>query len=349
MPEQRKNRVKAHRQRRGWSQEELADRARISRAAVSAIEIERIVPSVAAALALASALGCKVEELFGAEEDAAAEAWAWTPSNPACRFWRAHVGGRVLRYPIEPTAAGFLPHDGVDRDGRTQLSGEEDPRRTLVLASCDPAIGWVASEYRRATGYRLLPLQRSSRQALEMLRQGTADVAGIHLASRQDDAGNAARARAVLGVGYSLLRFAIWEEGLAVSAEAFGQSIRSLLKSKLHWVGREVGSGARECQDEVLGTRSAPRRVVRDHRGVVEAIRNGWADVGVCLRFATEEAGLGFVAVREERYDLCFPTALKADPRIRALVDLVRAPAFRSILDELPGCRNVVDPDVGPI
>ena len=39
--------------------------AGISRAAVSAIEIKRIVPSVAAALALASCLGSTVEQLFG--------------------------------------------------------------------------------------------------------------------------------------------------------------------------------------------------------------------------------------------------------------------------------------------
>ena len=52
--EQLQNRVKMFRQQRGWSQEDLAQRAGISRAAVSAIEIHRLVPSVAAALALAS-------------------------------------------------------------------------------------------------------------------------------------------------------------------------------------------------------------------------------------------------------------------------------------------------------
>jgi DNA-binding XRE family transcriptional regulator len=32
---------------------------------VSAIEIQRVVPSVAAVIALAEALGCRVEDLFG--------------------------------------------------------------------------------------------------------------------------------------------------------------------------------------------------------------------------------------------------------------------------------------------
>jgi len=62
---QARNDVKNRRLDRGWSQHELAARAGISRAAVSAIEINRLVPSVAAALALAQSFDCSVEDLFG--------------------------------------------------------------------------------------------------------------------------------------------------------------------------------------------------------------------------------------------------------------------------------------------
>jgi DNA-binding XRE family transcriptional regulator len=47
---QEPNRVRPYRESRGWSQAELARRAGISRAAVSAIEVNRLVPSVTAAL-----------------------------------------------------------------------------------------------------------------------------------------------------------------------------------------------------------------------------------------------------------------------------------------------------------
>ena len=59
------NPVLARRLAREWSQAELAARAGISRAAVSAIEGERLSPSVATALALAAVFECSVEELFG--------------------------------------------------------------------------------------------------------------------------------------------------------------------------------------------------------------------------------------------------------------------------------------------
>src|SRR5215213_2696436 len=96
------NRVKALRLGRGWSQEELARRAGISRTAVSAVEGNRLVPSVAAALSLAAAFGCSVEELFGVAPSAAdGPEWAWPAPKEPCRFWHAGVGGRTLLYPVE--------------------------------------------------------------------------------------------------------------------------------------------------------------------------------------------------------------------------------------------------------
>ena len=90
---QRENRVKALRIEHDWTQAELANRAAISRAAVSAIEINRLVPSVSAALSLAKALGCSVEDLFGAvDESPAAASWAWPPLHEPCRYWEAKVG-----------------------------------------------------------------------------------------------------------------------------------------------------------------------------------------------------------------------------------------------------------------
>ncbi len=74
-----------------------------------------------------------------------------------------------------------------------------------------------------------------------------------------------------------------------------------------------------------------------EHRGVVEAIRSGWADVGVCPRLVSEEIGLRFFTVREEIYELCFATENEGDPRIRALKDTVRGASYPKLLAELPG------------
>lgn len=332
------NLVKAYRQQRGWSQAELAVRAGISRAAVSAIEINRLVPSVAAALSLARAFGCSVEVLFDLTPTNRGEpVWAWPPAQDPCRYWHARVQGQTLRYPAEFTAAGVVAHDGVFRDGSYHSSGGAAPETTLVLACCDPAASLLAAEYARLSPFRLLVLSRSSHKALTLLGQGLVHLAGVHFATEGDPDGNERTVRDALGSRFRLLRTARWQEGLAVAPGTATSSVGAALRAPLRWVGRQPGSAARQCQDELLSNRPAPRRFAHDHRGVADALRCGWADVGVCHRLVSEEAGLRFFSIRNESFDLCFPESEEDDPRVQALVDLVRSLSFRKLLGELPG------------
>ena len=345
------NCVRERRQAFGWSQDELARRSGLSRAGVSAIETRRLVPSTAAALALALALDCRVEDLFslpGSGRPSSAEAWAWPVPSASWRYWRAEVGGRVLRYPVETSPLGFPRHDGVSGAEEPRDSGAVGtnnlPSRTLVMASCDPAVGLLQEELARDSGVRLLVFQRSSRQALDLLRRGLVHAAGVHLSSTKEGGSNGGVAGEMLGPEgrFELLRVADWEEGVAVSPSAGVDSVGGAVRGRLRWIGREEGSGARQCLDEILvdqGVESLPRMLppAANHRGVAEAIRSGWADAGVCLRLASEEAGLDFLAVRREAYDLCISSDAIEDPRLRALIRVVRSPSFRRVVDELPG------------
>ena len=91
------NRVKQHRLAQSRSQADLAMAAGISRTGLSAIESQRLVPSVAAALALARALQTSVEDLF--DELPQTEAvWACVPTRFPCRFWAAEVAGRACPF-----------------------------------------------------------------------------------------------------------------------------------------------------------------------------------------------------------------------------------------------------------
>ena len=147
------NDVRLIRTRLGWSQGELARRSGLSRAGISALETSRLVPSTAAALALAAALGCTVEALFRLPGAAAADAratWAWPPDlTGSCRYWRAEISGRLLLYPVEVSPLGLLPHDGIAQNAEFRDHPGIDPARTLVLASCDPAVGLLAAELAR--------------------------------------------------------------------------------------------------------------------------------------------------------------------------------------------------------
>lgn len=344
------NRVRARREQRGWTQEELARRAGVSRAQVSAIEQLRGVPSVQCALRLARALGEPVEALFDAEPPAAGPApgWAWgPPPGEPVLAWQARVRGALVNLPVEPTVLGQLPHDArVCADAPPAAVLDPLAERTLVIASCDPALGILLAELGRHAGLRVIALERSSRASLDLLRRGVVHAAGVHLARADEPDGNAAAVRELAGPGHVLLRVARWEAGIAL-ADRTHRSARSLARSKLRWIGREPGSGARACQDEVLGDRQAPRRIASGHRAVGEALRGGWAEAGACLRLVAQSAGLGFLPVRTERYELCLAADSLADPRVAALLDGVRSRRYAALLADLPGYRP--DPEIGAL
>ena len=328
-------RVRDHRRAREWSQGELAARSGVSRTGISAIETGRSAPSTAAALSLARALECTVEDLFtlptGRGDD---PGWAWQPGSTETRFWQATVGARTLRYPIESITGARFPHDGTIEGGTATTAG--DPHKTLVIAGCDPSVGLLAAEAARQEGLRILGISRSSGDALKLLRQRLVHVAGVHLAN-EGDAGNRAAVLKQLGDGFRLLRLTRWDSGLASRPDRRLRSVEAARRARLRWIGRETGSGARLCLDAVLAGTVEPLHLARDHRGVSEAIRVGYADAGICLRLVSDEAGLSFLPLQTEPYDLCFSPSLEDDWRIRALIRVVRSASYRRLLGDLPG------------
>lgn len=62
-----KNRVKELRLARGWTQEELADAAGVSRQSINSVENDRYVPSLPLALVFARVFKCATDEIFWLE------------------------------------------------------------------------------------------------------------------------------------------------------------------------------------------------------------------------------------------------------------------------------------------
>ncbi len=316
----------------------LADRTGLSRAGISAIEAGRLTPSVTAALAICSAFDCTVEELFGPGVGPKSSInWCSPPATDRRRYWLGKVGDRTWAYPIEDDSPTVAWHDGVSRDSALPTRISSKAGRTLVVACCDPAAALLAAEYARQFRFRMIVLHRSSRESLALLAVGKAHVAGVHLGKSGRSSDHARVVRSIVGAGYQLVRGAQWEEGLAIAAHLKSTRIADLLQSRARWVGREAGSGARQCQDLVLGDRPSPRRMARDHRSVTDAVRCGWADVGPCVHLSSEEAGLRFLKVQDKDYDLVFSARQECDPRLVALLATLRSRRYRTRLAELPG------------
>jgi putative transcriptional regulator len=63
-----RNRVKELRDKRGWTQQELADAVGVSRQSINSIERERYVPSLPLALTFARVFKCATEQIFTLED-----------------------------------------------------------------------------------------------------------------------------------------------------------------------------------------------------------------------------------------------------------------------------------------
>lgn len=247
------------------------------------------------------------------------------------------MGGRRLLFPVETLSGSTWAHDGVFRSGVMHERGQWEPAQTLVLAGCDPAAGLLAAEYAAASGFRLLAFTRGGGSALELLKQGVVHIAALHRSTVERPARNAETARERLGGGYRLLRSADWQEGIVLPAGDHTRSVAACARQVRHWAMREPGSAARECLDELLEKPRSTKRALTSHSAVAEMVRSGWAEAGICVQLSAEDAGLRFLPVRTESLDLCFSAAMERDPRVQALIRLLRSRAHRKLIDELPG------------
>ena len=361
-------RLRVARQARGFSQQQLAGMAGVSRQAVSAVEAGHSDPSLRVAFALAQALGMTVEGLFGpgdlaqpvpAVPVAPDEAGALDGSGG--RTLLASVGERFVALPLRGDAAagmGFLAAGGirvpaaagpgagaVATAGTVAVRPIDPPRPTLVVAGCDPALPLLAAPL----GLLDPPVSFAwwpcgSQEALRLAAAGLVHAAGVHL--RDAQGGYNATAATGLPGGADVVGFTAWREGLAVRPELAGAvtGVESLVKQQMTVVNREAGAEARRLLDRELdrlcvdpaevpgyGTRAA------GHLQVASAVAARLADAGVASEPAARAYGLGFVPLADERFDLVLPGAHLGSREVQGLLKVLTSPLLLAQLASLPG------------
>ena len=350
---------------RGLTQDELARSAGLSRQALGAIESGVYQPGVGAALALARELGHSVEALFGAPaEPSHLEAeWMEAPEAPGQpphsevtarrrAVALARVGGRLVALAQPPPAMRLVPAAGVleHAEGRharvAAFRTQQEIDATLLVAGCDPAVTILADwmgRHRPATA--LAPIVRSSQAALAALIEGQVHVAGVHLCDRKGGEYNLAAVREKLKRRRAtMINFARWELGLGVRRgnPLDLRSIGDLARPGVRIANREAGSGARLVLDQALAElKINPRQIagyereLSGHLEVAAAIAAGEAEAGLTLRVAAEAWRLGFVPVREERYDLVILERETDSPPVRAMLDALNSGNFANEVSRL--------------
>jgi putative molybdopterin biosynthesis protein len=357
------NHLRERRHAQGLSQKQLADMAGITRQAVAAVETNQYSPATSVALQLARALHCHVEDLFSIKQGGEiieGEILGPLPQGDSpTRAQVTQIGRRVLVRPLQglgelaslsATADGLIVESNPDKSRvKVKLLKErEEVRRKIVVGGCDPAMFLAAQFVGRYDHEKLVPCLMGSGLALSALKRGEVHAAGIHLAEETSDGWELPDLKTIIGdMDFIVVTFAYWEEGFIVR-QGNPKKIRDaadLATPNVRIVNREKGSGARRLLDTRMRAGAInPKRVmgygdeVLSHLEVAARIKAGLADAGIGVRAVASIAGLDFVPLRRERYDLVIPKVYYESPQgLRTLLDLIVGKRFREELEALGG------------
>ncbi|MBO0766748.1 MAG: helix-turn-helix transcriptional regulator [Hyphomicrobiaceae bacterium] len=214
----------------------------------------------------------------------------------------------------------------------------------IVGGSHDPLLQWALGESRAGLAY----LPEGSEAGYQRFLKGEVAAAAIHfhdVDAPQTDA-NPARVRAEPGLhDAALIAFAAREQGLVVAAgnPLKLASIREANERGLRAVLRPPGAGAQMLlaallrRDGLAVEDLCATHVAPTGPDIAQAIRAGHADFGIASQAIATAAGLDFVPLGLERFDLVMRQRDYFRAPLQALLALMREPRFVARANELGG------------
>ncbi|QZZ18685.1 helix-turn-helix domain-containing protein [Leptothermofonsia sichuanensis E412] len=322
------NNLKQIRLRLGMSQQDLAAISGVSRQTIGGVESGQYAPSTTVALRLATALGCRVEDLFWFERETTeieAIPAQDVPIGESLRLSLARVGGRWIAHPLIGNHAFRLEMIPADGEGTYQadsptlrvklLDDLEKLHHTVVLAGCTPALSlWARAAQLWHPELRVQWTFDNSMSALHRLCRGEVHLAGMHLYDPVTQEHNVPFVQAALkDTPAVLINLGSWEEGLLIQPgnPLNLQSIKDLTRPGVTIVNREEGAGSRQVlerslQQAHIDTQSVQgyEQIVYGHLEVAQAVATGKAVTGVSTASVAAAFGLEFIPLHRSRYDL---------------------------------------------
>src|SRR5262245_16125226 len=215
----------------------------------------------------------------------------------------------------------------------------------IVGGSHDPLLEWAL----RDSGSQLASLPEGSEAGLMRLARGEVTAAAIHL-HRLDGDDERANADAVADApglhDAVLIAFARREQGLVVApGNPLGLSdIAGVASRRARLALRPQGAGAQLLLLALLARAgltpdalTTVKPVCPTGPDIAQAVRSGRADAGIATRSVAQSAGLGFVPLTWERFDLALRQRDYFGGGPQALFKLMRTAGFRERAGELGG------------
>ncbi|OPY87102.1 MAG: Molybdopterin molybdenumtransferase [Syntrophaceae bacterium PtaU1.Bin231] len=240
--------------------------------------------------------------------------------------------------------------EGVETGQEVKVELYRDPSdidRTIVhIGSHDLCLDML-SQYLADAGRRFSSANAGSLGGLMALRRGDAHLAGSHLLDPATGEYNISYVKQYLpNVPVVVMTFLHREQGLIVApCNPRGiQGLSDLTRDDVRYVNRQRGAGTRVLLDYHLNKLGIEpervkgyRREEYTHLAVAVAVQSGAADCGLGIASAAHALQLDFIPFEKERYDLVIPRIHYESELLQPLLDLIRGPVLRGVVNELPG------------
>jgi putative molybdopterin biosynthesis protein len=313
------NRVRLERERRGWSQQDLAHRAGITRQVVVTVETERHNPSVSVAIALANVLGMSVEELFRGSR----------VSSPV-RLTEAEADGTPIAMGLigSESVATRLPSgsgtfdgwglaDGVVVAGAASWFDDALPAR-MVIAGCDPLLTVLAGLAERRSGERIVCTHATTQQAIASLSASRCHAALVHGSTLP-----------VPKTSVMRWKVAQWQVGLAASGPRV-PSLEALSERNETVVQRAAGAGSQQSLDRALhsiGAAALKGPIAATHLDVARRVSLGGRKfgAGLTMEAAARAYELSFAPLESHQVELWIDRRWLDEPTTIALLDVLNS------------------------
>jgi excisionase family DNA binding protein len=218
----------------------------------------------------------------------------------------------------------------------------------IVGGSQDDLLEWTLRE----SGSGLASLTEGTARGVDRLQRGEVIAAAVHFHSEaipDDSAGDAniAAVRAMPGLHDAVLVGLIRREQGLVLAPGNPKQLRSLsdvLSSGAQMAVRQPGAGAQMLLDVLLTRAGAGPKALRRLEppcltgpDLAAAVRTGKADCGIATRAAAKSAGLDFIPLLSENFDLLMRQRSYFRPQVQALIGFLGQKRLKQRAAELTG------------
>lgn len=263
---------------------------------------------------------------------------------------------RGMAYPIEKgsgavttlcEADGFIEIPSTveiieaGEDVEVTLYGELEPMDLFFVGSHCLGLDIIAD----ITGLKMRILNVGSSGGLSAIKNGIADIAGVHLLDESGVYNRTFLERfglydAVIVKGY------LREQGLIIRQESNIRELEDLTNAR--FINRNTGSGTRVMTDLKLKEIAKKREIsfeelvngikgyhteAKTHSAVAAAVKLGKADAGVGIRAVAELNGLKFIKIADEEYDFVIPKRLLENNEIHKFIEALGS---KELKEKLP-------------